>query len=299
MERALMCIVGDHPHSLPGGGTTHDRFAEIAEATQTVDVTLFIIPDLRKVMRDTQFGHPNLGTAHRTIHSMRLLASRLAKDGGYDWLFIVENDIELPMVDTLDRLVAHRKDIMVPRNAFPGEAFEFSLAKVMGYQPQEEEGQTGLHRIRYGAFPATLYRMEAFKDLDPMFVGGGEGGEYERWQNHGIEGWMDLDVEGNILRLGSYQTTMWGIPLKYRMHRKLLPDGSVERCAGRGYHMKAQKIEGPFAARCGYCGYYIEYRPSTQYKESAYYIEYQSPAGYRGKTLQELGLLESGAGKAG
>ena len=118
MERVLIAIMGDHPHPLLGGadGTAHDCFAEIAEATQAVDVTLFIIPDLRNVMEDTQFGDPNWGPPHCTIHSMRVLASRLAKDGGYDWLFIVENDIELPMVDTLDQLVAHRKDIMVPRN---------------------------------------------------------------------------------------------------------------------------------------------------------------------------------------
>ena len=85
MERVLMCIMGDHPHPLPGGGTTHDRFAQIAEATKPVAVTLFIVPDLRNVMGDTQFGDPKWdpkwGPKLRTIHSMRLLASRLAKDG--------------------------------------------------------------------------------------------------------------------------------------------------------------------------------------------------------------------------
>ena len=276
-----MAVMGDHPYNLLGGGTTHDRFQQIAESTQSVAVCLFIIPDLRNVMGDTPFGDAKWGAKHRTIHSMRLLASRLAQDGGYDWLFIVENDVDLP-VDTLDRLVAHRKDIMVPRQEFPC-CPDFPFIKTMYYQPQEEEGQTGLHRIEWCGYPATLYRMEAFKDVAPMFVGGGEGTDYAYWQRHGIEAWMDLDVEANNLELGAAQRILVELPLKYRMHLKKLPDGVRERCMGELRSLPATKIEGALAVQCEDCNYYVEYRP---------------PKGYRGETLKELGLLESGVGQA-
>ena len=279
MERTLFAVMGNHPLTLPGGGDTHNRFQQIAEYTTSVEVALFIIPDLRGVMGDTQFGNPKWGAKHRTIHSMRLLASRLAKDGDYDWLFVVENDVDLP-VNILDRLLGHQKDIAVPRQEFP-TCPDFPFMKGMFYQPQEEEGQTGLHRIEWCGYSATLYRMQAFKDVNPMFVGGGEGMDYAWWQDHGIEGWMDLDIEAVNLRLASSQQILMDLPLKYRMHQKTLADDSKERCEGKLHSLSATRIEGAQAAQCEDCGYYIEYRP---------------PKGFRGETLQELGLLESGVG---
>jgi len=279
MERVLFAVMGDHPFPLIGGGTTHDRFSQIAEFTNTVDVTLFIIPDLRDVMGDTQFGNPKWGPKHRTIHSMRLLASRLAKDGDYDWLFIVENDVDLA-ANTLETLLAHRKDIIVPKQEFP-TCPDFPFMKGMFYQPQEEADQTGLHHIEWCGYSATLYRMEAFKEVDPMFVGGGEGIDYARWQDHGIRGWMDLDIEAVNLRPASSQQILIDLPLKYRMHQKTALDGVVEQCGGKLHSLPATKIKGAQAAQCEDCGYYIEYRP---------------PKGFRGETLKELGLLESGVG---
>ena len=266
MERVLMAVMGDHPHPLDGG-TTHDRFAEIAGYAGAM---LFIIPDLRNVIGDTQFGDPAWGPKHRTIHSMRLLASRLAKDGEYAWLFIVENDIDLP-VDTLKRLLAHGKDVTLPKH----EVLQWPFMTSMLYQPQPEEGQTGLHHIEWCSYQATLYRMEAFKGLDPMFVGGGEGTDYARWQNHGVEAWMDLDVRVVNLELPEVHRIIMEIPGRHRRHT----DKSGELCKGGLQPKTAVKIEGALAAQCEECGYYIEYRP---------------PKGYRGETLKELGLLGAG-----
>lgn len=269
MDKALIAIMGPYPHDLPDGRTTHDCFKAMASATTSVEPTLFVIPDLVPIVGKSSWGNPAWHDKHRGLATMRCLAARLARDGEYDWLFIVENDALL-QPDALDRLVAHNKDVIVPHQEWP----DFPPIKSMNYQPVPPEGATGLHRIEWCGYAATLYRMAAFDGIEPMFVGGGEGQDYGLWLSHGIGGWMDLDCEATVLELPGAHKAILFIPGIYKMHRKRLPDGSVRTC--HGSLLSVNGSEGTLAAKCLECDFYVEYRP---------------PAGYRGETLRQLGLL--------
>ena len=273
----LLAVMGPYPLDYEGGNTRADLEA-LVRATRTAHVELYVLPDLVKTVGPAKANQVNAegipwGPKHRGIHAMRCLAVTIAREGRWDYLFVVENDVKLAP-DTLDRLLARGKDHIVPRHEFP----DFPIIRAMVYNPVPPMGARGLHRIEWCGYPATLYRMAAFAGVEPMFVGGGEGFDYERWHAAGIETWMDLDVEAVNLRLATPHQIMVYVPGRVQNHLRVDGTGKQVLCDGVLYEYRsAEKGVDIFHLGCRGCDWHVDFRP---------------PAGFRGEALRVSRILE-------
>ena len=266
--------MGPYPMSYEGGNTWDD-FSALVKATLRADAQWYEIPDLVKTVGQTDAYNAAWGPKHRGIHAMRCHAVEIARRQGWDYLFIVENDVKLAP-DALDRLLARGKDHIVPRHEFP----DFLPIRAMVYNPVPPQGAKGLWRIDWCGYPATLYRMAAFKGLEPMFVGGGEGFDYARWHEAGIETWMDLDVEAVNLQLAGPHQIMLAVPGSVTNHLKqgILCDGFLYE-----YRSREEGVE-VFHIACRGCDWRVDFKP---------------PEGYRGEALRISRVLEQPVAPAG
>jgi len=272
LPSVLLAVMGPYPMAYEGGNTRED-FHSLVKATKAARVELYEIPDLVKTVGLTDAYDPAWGAKHRGIHAMRCHAVEKARAEGWDYLFIVENDVKLAP-DTLDRLLASGKDHIVPRHEFP----DFPIIRAMVYNPVPPLGATGLWKLEWCGYPATLYRMAAFAGIEPMFVGGGEGFDHIRWQDAGIEKWMDLDVEAVNLRLAWPHQVMVNVPGGIQNHMREDEQGREVLCDGILYEYRS-KEEGVdiFRMGCRGCSWRVDYRP---------------PEGFRGEALRVSRLLE-------
>lgn len=261
--------MGPYPFPLAGGGTSRTRLNAMVANTTSVEANVWVIPDLVPTT-PAGWGDPQWSTKHRGLVAMRTMAEQKAKEWEYDYLLIVENDLEVPL-DLLDKLVAHGKDVTVPRLDFP----MLPIAKGVHYSPVEQNGQTGLMLIQWCGFPCTLYRMAAF-DFKPMFIGGGEGKDYTHWQEHGISAYMDLDTVALVLELPMTLRVAFGAPGNLKMHHRLGKNGNKIRCDGTLITVAPKRHPEALATTCTKCSFYVEYRP---------------PAMFRGELLSDLDLL--------
>ena len=267
--KCLLAIMGPYPMGC-SGGNTHQRFHEVAARTKAADVQVYVIPDLVPTVGHTDAYNAEWGPKHRGIHAMRCHAAEKARREGWDYLFIVENDVVLPP-ETLDCLMARQKDLIVPRHEFP----DFPVIRCQVYQPVYSEHQTGLMETKWCGYPATLYRMAAFRGVDPMFVGGGEGFDYDRWHQAAIQTWMDLDVEAVNLRLAGPHQVLLSVPGAVTNHLKKTAWGEKVLCDGKIFEYRTRDDEDGvevFHLACHGCKWRIDYKPPPNYRSEALFI---------------------------
>jgi len=96
------------------------------------------------------------------IPMMRWSASMLARDGGMEWLLMVDNDVLLEK-DTLVRLLAHDRPVVFPYL----EDIEKRLPRIIAplFGPDNIESGTGLVPVRWAAMSCMLFNVKIFNVL--------------------------------------------------------------------------------------------------------------------------------------
>jgi len=96
------------------------------------------------------------------IHMMRWQASMMARDGGVEWILMVDNDVLLEK-DTLTRLLAHDRPIVFPFL----EDLEKRLPRIVAplAKPDMLESGLGLLPVRWAAMSCMLFNVKIFNVL--------------------------------------------------------------------------------------------------------------------------------------
>ena len=220
------------------GRTTLDDTLEMCYHSNATPV---FIPDL---ITDEEKASDAAGIRLRGHTAMRNMGIHMALQGGYDFVFLVENDAKCPS-DTLERLMSHVQPIIVPRPTFPIEPIIASIC----YAPVQAPGTPGIINITWAVHTAVLFNCHAVRALLPRAFCelDGEGTDYRYWKNRGLRACMDLDAPIEILEIALGQRSIVEIP--FRIHK----------CeAGTPGHVKLlredkrYKVYGCSQRECGY-----------------------------------------------
>lgn len=97
------------------------------------------------------------------IPMMRWLASMLARDGGFEWVLMVDNDVLLEK-DTLLRLLAHDRPVVFPLL----DDMEKKLPRIIAplSDPDLKERGHGLVPVRWAAMSCMLFNVKIFNLLE-------------------------------------------------------------------------------------------------------------------------------------
>lgn len=98
------------------------------------------------------------------IPMMRWSASLMARDGGMEWLLMVDNDVLLEK-DTLLRLLAHDRPVVFPML----DDMEKRLPRIIAplADPDLSERGHGLVPVRWAAMSCMLFNVKIFNVLEP------------------------------------------------------------------------------------------------------------------------------------
>ncbi len=96
------------------------------------------------------------------IPMMRWTASMLARDGGVEWLLMVDNDVLLEK-DTLLRLLAHDRPVVFPYLEDLEKRLPRIIAPLSG--PDNIQTGTGLVPVRWAAMSCMLFNVKIFNVL--------------------------------------------------------------------------------------------------------------------------------------
>jgi len=153
------------------------------------------------------------GSRLRGHTEMRNWGVKAAIDGGYDYLFLIENDASLSP-NTLERLLSRDQDIILPRLTYP----QFDPIEELCYGPQDRPYREGLLRLTWAAHCCILFKVEALKRIEPPVWRGfsTEGEDHYFWQQQGIYPHMDMDTPAKILKLARGHEDFYQIP--FRIH---------------------------------------------------------------------------------
>jgi len=110
-----------------------------------------------------ELNDPNLFSSD-AIGFMRWSASMLARDGGVDWLLMVDNDVLLEK-DTLLRLLKHDRPVVFPFLEDMEERYPVELAPLS--VPGPLEPGHGLMPVRWAAMSCMLFNPRIFNVLEP------------------------------------------------------------------------------------------------------------------------------------
>ena len=131
------------------------------------------------------------------IGMMRWSAAMLARDGGVEWLLMVDNDALLEK-DTLVRLLAHDRPVVFPRlhdleQKWPEEVSPLS-------NPPALEAGKGLVPVRWAAMSVMLFNPKIFNVLETMSWWGTDYhfGQALNYLGHRI--YVDTDTTVNVVR---------------------------------------------------------------------------------------------------
>ncbi len=97
------------------------------------------------------------------IAMMRWQASMLARDGGVEWLFMVDNDAQLEK-DTLLRLLSHDLPVVFPLVNDLEQKYPVEVAPVS--DPPLTPGQ-GVKHVRWAVMSVMLFDVRVFNVLEP------------------------------------------------------------------------------------------------------------------------------------
>ena len=98
------------------------------------------------------------------IPMMRWSASMMARDGGVEWILMVDNDVLLEK-DTLLRLLAHDRPVVFPMLEDLEKRWPRAIAPLSG--PDLAEPGHGLVPVRWAAMSCMLFNTHVFNMLEP------------------------------------------------------------------------------------------------------------------------------------
>ena len=242
LPTVLVAIMGPLPFAYGAEGrTTLDDTLAMCAAYGPSAVPIFIPGFITQEEADSKVPRSRL----RGMTEMRNWGVKAAIDGGYDYLFLVENDASFTPT-TLERLLVHDKDIPLPRRTFP----EFPPIEDLNYGPHDRPTVEGLLRLTWAAHCAILFKVEALKRIDPPVWRGfdGEGEDHYFWQQQGCYPHMDMDTPVEVLQLARGFQDFYQIP--FRAHHN---NGTY--CGGPVFlHHKSRDI-GLYLCRVPGCKY--------------------------------------------
>ncbi len=245
----LVAIMGPYP--FPYGDEGRTTLDDTLEMCAYSNATPVFIPDL---ISDEEKASTESGMRLRGHTEMRNLGIKMGRKGGYDYVFLLENDAKCPP-DTLERLIAHNVPIIAPRLTYP----EMPVVEMICFGPQPTSQQKGLHKLTWAAHTANLFNCKAldiFRTSRRVFMGfGGEGGDHQHWQKHGLNTWMDLAAPIEVIELARGHLGMLQIPFRNHVRADKSP------CPGPLYEWKRTKNVAIY--RCGgeNCVYELIFQP--------------------------------------
>lgn len=195
MPTVLVAIMGPYPQSYGDNG--HTTLDDTLVTCAPVGATPVFIPDL---ITDAEKASTKPGARLRGHTAMRNMAARLAREGGYDYLFLLDNDARCAE-GTLTALLQHGVPVVVPKPTYP----EWPAVAMICFGPQPHPDHVGLLKLNWAAHSAVLFNREmlhAFDNRSRLFSGvRAEGKDHLRWQKMGLPSYMDLDVPIQVLDL--------------------------------------------------------------------------------------------------
>ena len=131
------------------------------------------------------------------IGLMRWSASMLARDGGVEWLLMVDNDVML-QPDTLVRLLAHDRPVVFPllndlEQKWPKEVSPLS-------NPPDLASGGGLVPVRWAAMSVMLFNAKIFNVLETMAWWGTDYHFGQALNNIGHRIYVDTDTRVDVVR---------------------------------------------------------------------------------------------------
>lgn len=222
------------------GRTTLDDTLEMVKSYGAA--SLVFIPDLISEVDRTSGIKGSRLQGHT---AMRNMGVNMALDNGYDYLFLVENDVKF-RPETLNRLLAHGEEMILPRLTYP----EFDPVEWLCYGPREEHLMGGLLELNWAAHCAILFASDALKKIgEPVFKGlVAEGHDHDYWRNQGVHAQMDLDTPVEVLALANGHRAMYEIPFQVHFSKGQTCEGPVY-LKREGRHVR---IYGCRAEGCSY-----------------------------------------------
>ncbi len=237
----LVAIMGPYPMSYgKDGRTTLDDTLVVCATVGAIPV---FIPDLITAEEKVSTV-PRIRLRGHT--AMRNEGVRIAMENGYDYLLLIENDSCLPP-NTLQRLLQHDKDIILPRLTYP----DFEPIEELCYGPADRpRNQDGLLRLIWAAHSCILFKVEALRRIAPPVWQGfqTEGEDHQYWQKQGIQPFMDMDTPIRVLQLARGHKDFYEIP--FRAHLK---DGKA--CYGPVYLASKSRDIGLYLCKVEGCEY--------------------------------------------
>lgn len=143
---------------------------------------------------------PNFSTKpHDMLGTMRHYAWSRARDSGFEWCLLIENDV-LPEPDMLERLIARDCPIIAP---FQVDEEKHSILQ----HPHDLTHKTGLKRASFVAMSCLLLSTRVLNGFAYNPFGDGqsvpEGVFYERLFGLGHQLWVDTDIYCRVMRTPS------------------------------------------------------------------------------------------------
>lgn len=141
----------------------------------------------------------------RGLGAMRNWAAQQALEGGFDYLFCVDNDVVLPQKDILLRLLSRGQMMVVP---FLDQIYQAEEGGEINWdmvaEPLLEPGQ-GMLPIKWAAVSCVLYSTVVFRYAGQRLwtdalISNEEAYYFMHLKNLGIQLWQDTDVRVNLLR---------------------------------------------------------------------------------------------------
>src|SRR3990167_3020134 len=251
LPTVLVAIVGPRPMSYgTEGRTTLDDTLAMCAAYGPSAVPVFIPGFITEEEAASTVPRSRL----RGHTQMRNWGVQAAIDGGYDYLFLIENDACFTP-NTLERLLRHGQDIILPRLTFP----DFPPVEDMNYGPHDRPTREGLLRLTWAAHCCILFKVEALKRIaPPVWRGfGTEGEDHYFWQQQGCYPHMDVDTPVKILELARGFKDFYQIP--FRAHND---NGTF--CIGPVYLSHQSRDMGLYLCKAEGCKYeMITMKPQT------------------------------------
>ncbi len=235
LPTVLVAIMGPYPMDVDGQTTLDYTLAACAK----IDATPVFIPDL---ITDEEKVSTEKSVRLRGMTAMRNEGIRMAEEGGYDYLLLIENDVKMKP-ETIYRLLHHGEDICIPRLTFPHcEPVEW-----MVYGPREKPLQGGMLELTWAAHCIILFKVDALKRLThPIFDGesSAEGKDHMAWQHQGVHAQMDLDTPIEVLELANGHKSFYEIPFQSHLRNAVACDGPVFMYAeGRNVRVYRCRVE--------------------------------------------------------
>jgi len=161
---------------------------------------------------------------HLGLNGMRNMAAMKAIEDNYDYVIFMDNDVLLVESQSLDKLISHQKDIIVPYLDYRGKAMRLTMPQLLwkdgGWMPTAEynlEGMRqkdcvprpqpdGLMALHWSVVSCIVFSQRALDVAGPMLfpvesiITAWDEYAGNSWRLQGLEIWQDLRTWVKLLR---------------------------------------------------------------------------------------------------